>query len=124
VNYALYNEKIYIHCAKTGHKIDAIKKDPRVSFCVVAKDDIVPDKFATDYASVVVFAKARIIGDEELVIKALEAINAKYAPDYHDEGEAEIKKALKAVAVLELTPQHMTGKTAPSSIQAAAKKKN
>ena len=35
VNYVLYQGKIYIHCAKQGHKKDAIERDAKVSFCVV-----------------------------------------------------------------------------------------
>ena len=30
VNYAYHNDGIYIHCAKIGHKLDAIKKDSNI----------------------------------------------------------------------------------------------
>ena len=45
VNYVYFNNRIYIHCAKTGHKIDAINKHQKVSFCVVSKDDIIQEKY-------------------------------------------------------------------------------
>ena len=32
LNYIYLNSKIYFHCAKTGHKIDSIKKHNKVSF--------------------------------------------------------------------------------------------
>ena len=40
INYYYTDGKIYLHCAKTGHKLDALKKNPRVSFCVVDRDEI------------------------------------------------------------------------------------
>ena len=32
--------KIYFHCAKNGHKLDAIKQNKKVSFCVIEKDEV------------------------------------------------------------------------------------
>ena len=35
-----YNEnegKIYFHCGKGGHRLDALKRDRRVSFCVMTR---------------------------------------------------------------------------------------
>lgn len=121
VNYVLYQGKIYIHCAKDGHKKDAIERNAKVSFCVVDQDEIVPSKFATNYLSVVVFATAQFVTDDELRLAALRALNKKYAKDYFAAGEDEIKKSWSAVAVIELTPQHITGKKAGSNIQAAAR---
>ncbi len=121
VNYVLLNDKIYIHCATSGHKKDAVEKNEKVSFCVIAKDKVVPAKFATDYASVIVFAVAKFVTDNEIRLQALRALNKKYAPQYQIEGEAEIKKAWKAVAILELTPKHITGKEASPAIQEAAR---
>ena len=37
VNFALQDDTIYIHCAKEGHKIDAIRADDRVGFCVMGR---------------------------------------------------------------------------------------
>lgn len=34
VNFLYEDGKLYFHGAKQGHKIDALKKDNRVSFCV------------------------------------------------------------------------------------------
>lgn len=35
ISYAYYGTHIYFHCAKAGHKLDAIKRDNKVSFCVI-----------------------------------------------------------------------------------------
>ena len=45
LNYVYYNGIIYFHSARTGHKIDAIDRDDKASFCVVDKSDLVPEKF-------------------------------------------------------------------------------
>ena len=60
VSYTYDDDKIYIHCATVGHKLDAIKNDPKVSFTVVAADNVTPEKFTTIYSSVICFGKARI----------------------------------------------------------------
>ena len=65
VNHVYENGKIYFHCAKSGHKIDALKSCDKVSFCVIAKSDVIPSKRATDYLSVIAFGKARIITDSK-----------------------------------------------------------
>ena len=35
LSYVYDGEKIYFHCAKSGHKLDAIQKNQKVSFCVI-----------------------------------------------------------------------------------------
>ena len=35
VSYVYLDDTIFFHSATTGHKIDAIKRDSRVSFCVI-----------------------------------------------------------------------------------------
>ena len=64
VNYVYKDNKIFIHCAKTGHKIDAIKKNSNVSFCVVENDTVIAEKFATRYSSIIAFGKATLIDDK------------------------------------------------------------
>ena len=39
ISYVYDNAKIYFHGAKTGHKIDAIRKCSKASFCVIEQDD-------------------------------------------------------------------------------------
>lgn len=44
LSYVYFNDKIYFHSAKTGHKIDAITRNPKVSFTVIDEDMIVSPK--------------------------------------------------------------------------------
>lgn len=112
LSYALVGDSIFFHCAKTGEKLDAIKQNPKVSFCAVATDIIVPEKFTTHYESVVAFGQAKIVTDEATVRKALKALVDKYSAGFEQEGDMEIEKSLLGVCVVEIKIEHLTGKCA------------
>ncbi|MEG2072311.1 MAG: pyridoxamine 5'-phosphate oxidase family protein, partial [Oscillospiraceae bacterium] len=80
MSYAYCEGKIYFHGAKQGHKIDAIMKNDKVSFCVIDKDEVVPEKFTTIYRSVIAFGRARILENDAERRSALEKITEKYSP--------------------------------------------
>lgn len=121
VNYTYGNGKIFFHSAQAGHKIDAIRQNEKVSFCVIEKDQVIPHLFATDYRSAIVFGKARILTDLTDIRSALIVLNQKYAPDYEKEGEAEINSDLARVAIVEISIEHQTGKSASASVLAVLK---
>ncbi len=111
LSYVYYDSKIYIHCATRGHKIDAIRKNSKVSFCVIEKDHIVPEKFTTYFRSAIVFGKGRIIEDNEEMLKAIKILAEKYCPDVTEEQyNAEVNSALSRMAMIEITIEYMTGK--------------
>lgn len=43
VNYCWKDGKIIIHSAREGHKIDAVRENDKVSFCVVAEKAVIPE---------------------------------------------------------------------------------
>ena len=47
LSYVWRDGKLYFHWALAGHKLDAVRADSRASFCVIDKDDIVPEKYTT-----------------------------------------------------------------------------
>jgi len=108
ISYVYDGVKLYFHCAKTGHKLDAIARNPKASFCVVDRDEVIGEKYTTAYRSVIVFGHIRRLEDETDCIRALEKLGRKYAPAL-DPG-AEIKKGLAAACVLEMSVDHITGK--------------
>ena len=65
INYAYADGKIYFHSAVTGHKIDAMKKNPKASFCVVDKHEVVAEEFTSYYTSAVAFGKMKVVEDVE-----------------------------------------------------------
>ena len=38
---------IFIHCAPVGRKLEALEKNPNVSFCIVGAVKLLPGKFTT-----------------------------------------------------------------------------
>ncbi len=112
LNYVFDGGKIFFHCAKEGHKIDAIRRDPKASFCVVAGESVSPKEYTTYYESVIVFGKVRIIDDESEMLAAVKKLAQKYAPDNtREEEENEINKFRAALCMLEMTIEHISGKS-------------
>lgn len=85
VNYVYFNDSIYFHCARNGHKLDNISKNNKVSFLVVANESVIPDKFSTTYSSAIVFGKACTVENEEKK-NALVEIIKKYSKGFFEEG--------------------------------------
>lgn len=103
---------IYFHCAVTGHKLDAIKKQDKVSFCVVGIDDIAPEKFTTMYKSVIVFGRAQIVEDANEKMEAIKLIGLKYSSDYINKLDDEIKNAFDRICIVKINIENITGKAA------------
>ena len=59
LNYALCGGKLYFHCAREGHKIDAIRGCKKASFCVVSRADAVPEEYTTYFESAIAFGRAQ-----------------------------------------------------------------
>ena len=110
VNYVYYDEAIYIHCARQGHKIDGILRNPRCSMCIVEKDDVIPEEFTSYFRSVIVFGKAEIIEDDTIRLKALQLLCDKYSPGI--DPKEEIARFLKTVCIVRINIDSVSGKEA------------
>lgn len=108
VNYVYKDGKIYFHGARAGHKFDAIARDDKVSFCVIDRDEVVPEKLTTAYRSAIVFGRARLLEGEETLQAAYE-LGMRFLPD-PDRVNAEIEKDLPRLACFEIVPERVTGK--------------
>ena len=111
MSYVCVGDKIYFHCAREGHKIDAVGSCGKASFCVIGKDEVVPAKYATDYESVIVFGRIRVLEGDE-ADAAIENLAVKYAPDDDAGRRAEIARCAGRFVMLELAAEHITGKRA------------
>ncbi len=110
VCYSYVDNALYFHSATEGHKLENLAADNRVSFCVVGKTQVLPDKFATCYESAIVFGKAiEIAGDEKLC--GLTELLKKYSPDYIEEGRLYIKASAERTRVYKITIESLTGKS-------------
>jgi hypothetical protein len=110
VNYVYMDEAIYFHCAGEGHKIDAIEGNPKVSFCVVSKTEIIQEKFTSMYKSVIAFGSAGIVTGEEKT-RALMKLIEKYSPDFIEEGRKYIGREASDTTVVKIRIEEMKGKS-------------
>ncbi|MBM7867788.1 pyridoxamine 5'-phosphate oxidase family protein [Heliobacterium gestii] len=109
VSYAYFDEAVYVHCAPEGHKVDNIRYNDKVSFCVVGKTCLLPEKFSTKYESVILFGRASEVCDQEKRAALVKLIE-KYSPDHRERGEAYIEKACCQTRVIKIAVEHITGK--------------
>lgn len=110
INYAFEDNKIYLHGAPEGHKVDAAKRNEKVSFCVVSKADIVPEAYNCLFLSTVAFGKIRIIEDAQEKQKAMELIINKYSKGFEEGGKAYMKASWDEVLTFVIELEHITGK--------------
>lgn len=110
VNYVYVDNVIYVHSAIVGHKLQNIASNSDVSFCVVQRAEVIPEKFSTDYRSAIAFGRATIVQDAQEKIDSLKKLVAKYSADFLSEGAEEIEKSVDVTAVIRIDILHLTGK--------------
>ena len=109
ISHVYIDGKIYFHGAKTGHKNDAVKKNSKVSYCVVDRGIKERGSWWYTFKSVIVFGKITTLSDEEEKIDKLTHLGNKFFPT-PEETEDEINRLLDRTEVFEITIEHMSGK--------------
>ena len=113
ISYVYDDGKVYFHSAKSGHKIDAVQRTAKASFCVIDEDLVVPEEYTTYFRSVIAFGRIRIVEDDSEKRAAIEKLAIKYAPeDTSANRDDAISRGWKPLCILEMTIDHITGKEA------------
>lgn len=110
LSYVYQDNSIYFHCAKEGHKLDNIEKNPKVSFCVVTDTEVLPGKFSTNYKSIIAFGEAKELTGalkRDILFKFIE----KYSQSFIEEGKRYIERAQDSAKIVEIKIEHITGKS-------------
>lgn len=107
--YSEEDDALYFHCAKTGHKLDAIAACDKVSFCVMDGGFRREGEWALNINSVIVFGRMRIVEDENKKREICSNIVRKFTDD-EAYLQAELERSFPRVNCLELKIEHMTGK--------------
>ncbi len=110
VSFALVDNKIYLHGAKEGKKIELIKTGRASTFTCVGDTEIIPEKFTTKYESAIVYGNIRIVEDDEERFEGLLALVKKYSPTFLEEGKQYIERAFGKTAVIAIDIGEITGK--------------
>ncbi len=123
LSFVFDGKDIYFHSAKTGHKLDAIRHNPKCSFCVIAQDQIVSEEYTTYFQSVILFGKMHLLEDEQEKYNAIVKLAKKYAPnDTLENCQKEIVHEWKSLCILKMTIDHLTGKESIEFVREREKK--
>lgn len=101
---------IYFHCGnQESHRLDALRKEDKVSFCVYTQGERKEGHWAYIVKSVIVFGRMEIIEDMEQIIDISTRLSHKFTQD-----EEYIRKEIEGHAhrtlLLRLMPEHICGK--------------
>ena len=107
--YSEEDGKLYFHCAKVGHKIDAIHACNKVSYCVMDEGYRKEGEWALNINSVVVFGRMHAVENEEMKRQICTNLVRKFTDD-EAFLQKELANAFPRVHCLELTIEHMSGK--------------
>ncbi len=105
---------IYFHCGKVGHKLDALRRCDKVSFCVYDEGFRRAGEWALNIRSVIAFGRVEIVSEYDKVVDICRKLSQKYTSD-NEYIEEEIRKSGRATLCLKMTIEHMTGKTVNES---------
>ena len=108
----LYDEetnRLYFHGADFGHRVDAVKRDPKVSYCVFGGEYQKEGDWARYVKSVIIFGKAVLIDDPDEVVKWSRALCGKF-PCPQEYIDSEIEKDAARTLVIAIDIEDMNGK--------------
>ena len=101
-------ETIYFHGGKYGWKIDALRENPKVSFCVM-NDGEESGSWYRIYKSVIVFGQAEFIDSMDEIIDISTRLSLKFTDD-RNYIENEIEKSGNGTLCIAIRVEHMSGK--------------
>ena len=122
LSYLYEDGKLIFHCAKEGHKLDAIARNAKASFCVVDQDQVMPEEYTTYFRSVITFGHIRILTDDGEKRAAVDRLARKYHPaDSQENRDKYIDSEWAPLCMLEMTVEHLSGKAATELMQGREK---
>ena len=101
--------KIYFHSGRKGHKIDAMKRHDKASFCVYDQGFRREGEWALNIRSVIVFGRIEFIEDKEKIYEIARRLSYKFTDD-EEYIEREIVRSGPGTLMFALVTEHMTGK--------------
>ncbi len=110
VNHVLDGDRIYLHCALSGHKLDNIAHESRVAYSAVASSRIVPEQVTTYYESAIAFGRARLVDEPSEKLRALALLGQRFCAEFPAQVEEEIRKDGPKTVVVSIQIERITGK--------------
>ncbi|MBE5800480.1 MAG: pyridoxamine 5'-phosphate oxidase family protein [Clostridiales bacterium] len=107
-----YNEDdgcIYFHCGKVGHRLDALKRNDKVSFCVYDHGYRREGEWALNVKSVIIFGRMELIDDMDMIVDITRRLSLKFIQD-EEHIRKEIEGSAHRTLLMKLKPEHICGK--------------
>lgn len=101
--------KIYFHGGKLGHRIDAMRREPRASFCVLDEGTSDESDWSLWFRSVIVFGRLEIVEDSQRAMEIARQLSLHFTDDV-DYIDWEIQNAGARTLCFALVPEHISGK--------------
>lgn len=101
--------RIYFHGGRSGHRVDAVQRHDKVSFCVYDEGYRREGEWALNIRSVIVFGRIRAVEDHKRAMEISRKLSLKFIQDT-DYIEREIARSGPGTLCFELIPEYMTGK--------------
>ena len=105
---------VYLHCGRHGHRLEALKRSDKVSFCVCEKGYRREGEWAYQVRSVILFGRIEIITEPKTIADITAKLCRKFTQD-EAYIQKEIEQHAKATLLLKLSPEHMCGKRVEES---------
>jgi nitroimidazol reductase NimA-like FMN-containing flavoprotein (pyridoxamine 5'-phosphate oxidase superfamily) len=125
ISYVYADGRLYFHSALSGHKVDAIRKCDKASFCVIEQDEVHPEKYTTFFRSVIAFGRIHIIEDEggthdvdniaggyHEKLATARIFGNRYNPNQEEVLQKELESGLSRMLMIRFDIEHLTGKEA------------
>ena len=112
LNYIYEEGKIWFHWAKQGHKLDAVHRDDRVSFCVIDKDHIKAASYTNDFCSAVAFGRIHQVEDDDTKRRIMDRMLEVYGLLDASERSFGINQRWNNFYIMVMEIEHLTGKAA------------
>lgn len=101
--------KLYFHGGMQGHKIDAMRRCDKVSYCVYDEGYRREGEWALNIRSVIVFGHVEFVEDHARAMEISRQLSLKFTQD-EEYIEKEILSAGHRTLCFALTPEHISGK--------------
>lgn len=101
--------RLYFHCGRIGHRLEALRACDKVSYCVMTAPEDIKGDWAKLIKSVIVFGRMEIVDDYERMVDITTKLCHKFTLDEAYIAQ-EIAQSGKGTLLLVLTPEHICGK--------------
>lgn len=107
--YCEEENRLYFHGGRKGHRVDAMQKHDKASFCVYDAGYREDDDWALNIESVIVFGRVKVAEDAQRAMEAARQLSLKFTEDtaYIDK-EIQVEGPHTLCFYLEI--EHMAGK--------------